>query len=267
MSYKATNWAYDLPLKGSMKPVLVVLADMADESHTCFPGQDRVAQMSGLTVRTVQRALVKLEAAGLIERQHRVGYGGYRTSDRYVLNVGEVLHDNLSPDTVSHDNLTSLHDNVTEPRRHSVVAEENHQLEPSEEPSDSSSDADASDADQFSAEVHELCDLLASMVKANGHPVGTVGVTWWRACERLMRIDKYKPEQIANVAKWACEQSEFWQANIRSMPTLRKQFSVLRAQAMADYKKRQGESRMAAVANVIDIGRRMDTQQGREIEQ
>jgi hypothetical protein len=99
MSYKATGWAYDMALAAPMKPVLVALADMADEAGTCFPGQERIANMTGLSVRTVARALVKLERLGLIVRQRRVDQFGHRTSDRYRLqmtvNVPESLPDTL----------------------------------------------------------------------------------------------------------------------------------------------------------------------------
>jgi hypothetical protein len=62
VSYKATGWAYDLPLRGPAKPVLVALADFADEAGSCYPGQDRLCQMTGLSIRTVRRALERLEA-------------------------------------------------------------------------------------------------------------------------------------------------------------------------------------------------------------
>jgi hypothetical protein len=95
MSYKATGWAYDLPVTGSKKSVLVALADMADEANTCYPGQERLAAMTGRSVETVRRALKDLEAMQLIERERRVGSFGYRTSDRYKLNV-----DNSEPESL-----------------------------------------------------------------------------------------------------------------------------------------------------------------------
>lgn len=102
------------------------------------------------------------------------------------------------------------------------------------------SDTEASDAgeDEFTDEVKELCSSLAEMVRANGHTVGTVGVTWWRACERLIRIDGYTAEQIEWVARWATS-NEFWSANIRSMSKLREKFSELKARALSE-KQRQG---------------------------
>ena len=93
MSYRATNWAYDLPLRGTAKPVLVALADMADEQNSCYPGQSRIAEMTGLSVKTVARALLKLEELGLLSRSRRANSGGHRTSDRYVLDLTKSLPD------------------------------------------------------------------------------------------------------------------------------------------------------------------------------
>ncbi|AQX79632.1 hypothetical protein BWO91_06200 [Plantibacter flavus] len=88
MSYKATGWAYDLPISGPRKGVLVVLADMADEAFSCYPGQQKIVHMSGFSEKTVRRALASLEEDGLISREQRHGRNGYRTSDRYILHVG-----------------------------------------------------------------------------------------------------------------------------------------------------------------------------------
>ena len=55
MAYKATHWAWELDLRMPEKFVLVALADMADEAFSCFPGQKRLARMTGASVRTVGR--------------------------------------------------------------------------------------------------------------------------------------------------------------------------------------------------------------------
>lgn len=95
MSYKATNWAYEMPLTGTAKPVLVALADMADEEGSCYPGQERLASMTGLSVPTVARALKRLEALGLVVRARRFGAFGYRTSDRYHLQLTVTVQESL----------------------------------------------------------------------------------------------------------------------------------------------------------------------------
>ena len=242
MSYKATHWAYDMSITGPAKPVLVALADMADESASCFPGQERLAAMTGLSIPTVGRALARLERLGLLSRERRFGKFGYRTSDRYHLNLTVTVPESL-PITAPTRQRAYLAESQSLPIREPIPTYQSDRaieppVEPPVEPSDSSSDAKAPDVG-FSEDVLDLCDLLATMIKANGHLVGTVGVTWWWACERLMRLDHYTATQIEWVMRWACETSEFWQANIRSMPTLRKQFSILKVQAMADVRKAQ----------------------------
>lgn len=95
MSYRATNWAYDMKITGPQKPVLVALADMADEAATCFPGQGRIAEMTGLSTATVARAISKLESQGLISRTRRVDQFGHRTSDRYQLHLTVTVTETL----------------------------------------------------------------------------------------------------------------------------------------------------------------------------
>ncbi|PPI08218.1 hypothetical protein [Rathayibacter sp. AY1B8] len=103
----------------------------------------------------------------------------------------------------------------------------------------SSSDADASDGGAFSSDVLHLSDLLATLVRANGHKVGTVGKSWWQSCDRLIRLDGYTPIQIENLMRWATA-DEFWSANIRSMAKFREQYSTLRAKANAQYNRDNG---------------------------
>ena len=137
MSYKATNWAYDLRVASPMKPVVVALAEFADEEGSCFPGQQRIADMTGLSVRTVARALVKLEALGLISRQRRVDAYGHRTSDRYRLHLSVTMPETL-PDTLPtrqrayKAHSPSLPDTQSIPTGHGVRGTTR---EPSEEPS------------------------------------------------------------------------------------------------------------------------------------
>lgn len=101
MAYEATHWAWKLKLPGqrtsTTKFVLVALADMADESYSCFPGQERLASMVDSSVETVARSLRLLEQLGLLERQRRYVDGGYRTSDRYILQVGAQPREEAYP--------------------------------------------------------------------------------------------------------------------------------------------------------------------------
>lgn len=129
------------------------------------------------------------------------------------------------------------------------------------------SDAEASDADEFSDEVKALCATFADLVKANGHPVGVVGLAWWRACERLIRIDGYSPGQIEWVMRWATA-DEFWLSNIRSMPKLREKFSELKARALSEHarnKASKAEQRQQSNLSVVAQLAAMDEPEQRGI--
>lgn len=85
MSVRAMAWAWEQPLPTGQKILLLALADFADEAGTCFPGQARLAAMTGQHEVTVRRNLTALEEAGLIQRQHAYRNDGTRTSDRYLV--------------------------------------------------------------------------------------------------------------------------------------------------------------------------------------
>lgn len=86
MSIKALNWAFEregVPM--TEKFALVVLANYADDKHSCFPSQRRIADDMGASVETARRAVKKLEERGLVSREKRGNGVGGRSSDRYVL--------------------------------------------------------------------------------------------------------------------------------------------------------------------------------------
>lgn len=94
VSVAAVAWAFEQPLPPNEKVVLLALADCENgQTALCIPGQERIAEMASMSVRSVQRMLAKLEEGGYIRREHRTSQAtGYRTSDSYIL----ALRDNLS---------------------------------------------------------------------------------------------------------------------------------------------------------------------------
>lgn len=107
-------------------------------------------------------------------------------------------------------------------------AEEQGKCDPADAGSSSDAASDA-DPDAPSTDVIDLCDYLAGKVRENGHKVGAVGKRWHDAMDRLIRIDGYTPEQIAQVIDWATA-DEFWCTNIQSASKLREKFDTLKAQ-------------------------------------
>ena len=61
------TWAWEQAVRGNEKLVLLALADHADDAGVCWPGVRRVAHKTGIHYGTVQRIVVRLRGAGLLE--------------------------------------------------------------------------------------------------------------------------------------------------------------------------------------------------------
>lgn len=83
MSHKATHWAWEQDLQPMEKLVLVALADNADPGGICWPGQQYVAEKTGLRRETVNRIIKRLIDKGLIVREFRSDDCGRQISNRY----------------------------------------------------------------------------------------------------------------------------------------------------------------------------------------
>ena len=94
MSFKASHWAVH-EVRG-LRPVervlLLVLAEYADDRDCAWPSQDRLADNVETSLSTLRRCLVRLEALGLLTREHRwvMDEAGdtHRASNVYQLHVG-----------------------------------------------------------------------------------------------------------------------------------------------------------------------------------
>lgn len=95
MSWEATNWAVRQTAGSPVaKLLLLLLADRADENHSCFPSLKLLAQESESSVATVKRHLDRLRDAGLIEWTRGgvpMGQGRFGASNRYVLAVDRPI--------------------------------------------------------------------------------------------------------------------------------------------------------------------------------
>ena len=137
MSNLAITWAWSQDTRDATSTlILQILADLADENHSCFPSMEHIADKTRVSTRTVARRLEELEADGIIRRERRYYGWGKRSTDRYVLNVeGQItaardlaphpspgvetpassLGDNLSPNEVDEEKppVTPLDDNLS----------------------------------------------------------------------------------------------------------------------------------------------------------
>jgi len=122
--------------------------------------------------------------------------------------------------------------------------------------SDSDSDNDTSgkpDATvRFPDEVNKLTREFAQLVLDNGHTLPEKGSSaaglWLVAMDRLRRLGpkgngQHPPgdEEIRAVMRWALTESDFWPANIQSVPTFRDKYTRLRAQMARDSRNGSGQ--------------------------
>lgn len=138
MSVQALDWAFAQPVKSSARFVLVVLADHADQAHSCWPSVGRISARTGFGASTVRRALTDLEEAGLIRIEHRARPNGSRTSSRYYL---AALNPQIDPATV--DDPPSQIGRAPLPEREGPPPRAGGAIEPSLEPSSKDPHAEA----------------------------------------------------------------------------------------------------------------------------
>jgi hypothetical protein len=81
------------------------------------------------------------------------------------------------------------------------------------------------------ADVERLCRHLADRIEANGCKRPAIGKKWRDAARLMIDRDGRTEQQITAAIDW-CQDSEFWRANILSMPKLREKYDQLRMQAV-----------------------------------
>jgi len=87
MSYKAMDWAFSQELDDpQMKFVLIALCKHCDDKGVCYPSALRLSNLTGLSQRTVQRKLKKLEQIELIKVKRQFGKG-HKSSNIYHVTV------------------------------------------------------------------------------------------------------------------------------------------------------------------------------------
>jgi hypothetical protein len=99
------NSAWQQALTPTLKPVLMALADAADDHGVCWPSVSTLAKKCSVSTRTVQRSLRVLIDSGLLTAELRRRGDGSSTSNRYRLLIKGG--DNLSPPRGAGDTLPS----------------------------------------------------------------------------------------------------------------------------------------------------------------
>lgn len=98
------------------------------------------------------------------------------------------------------------------------------------------------DSPPVRADVEGVCQHLADRVQANGSLRPSITQKWLTEARLLIDKDRRTPEQIHRAIDW-CQDDSFWRANIRSMPTLRKQYDAIRLKAVEQQEKARRQTK------------------------
>ena len=122
MSVKAMTWAFEQPISGNEKVVLLALADHANDVGECWPSISRIAEKSYVSERTVQRIISKLVKDGFLQCTIRHDTLGRTAANKYTLLwTGEGDKLSGGGDTV----VTGEGDTVVTPLKRTII--KNHQ--------------------------------------------------------------------------------------------------------------------------------------------
>jgi|GEM_PF-3730617 len=259
MGFKDVDWAYGLDLPMAQKVVLVAICHRADDkTHTTIVGQKTLAAMLGGSVAKVGRAVKELEAVGVISRESRHGVGGYRTSDKTVVNKAYSTK-SLPVETPTRqkahkENRASLPVVLAEPTGRIDVAEEVTQYGHSVGHSVNTS------TNVVREDVSRLCNLLADLIEHNGSLRPTVKTAWTDSARLLLDKDGRDYESAEKLIRWV-QADNFWRGNVMSMPKFREKYDQLRLSANKNSKQFSSLSTADHGRGVDEILRRQMNQQ------
>lgn len=168
MSNKAITWAYgQQDIKAGPRFILVTLADMADQAHSCYPGIELLTELTGYSRAAVINHINHLHEKGLVRTERRHDKDGVRTSNRYFLAYeGRFI---ASPEPGHEETGTGPASESTSPDSASTDLEPGLSLkeEPLDEPSEDPSDLSLTGFDLIdealsgSAQQRQLAELVA----------------------------------------------------------------------------------------------------------
>lgn len=207
------------------------------------------------------------EAAAKRQRDARERRAKDRAGQRLAYSNGHaVTHavtgsvSNGSSHGVTHGEVTEgvtppRHAPVTEPRpdpSRPVLPSEVQELLTSETAAPPSDDSSKSNREEPQRDdVDALCARLRDWMVQNEAKEPTVGKLWKRQARLLLDQDKRELSKALNLIDW-CQQNNFWQSKILSIPKFREKYDQLAMQAREEWRRNGQKAKAQADANDPD---------------
>ena len=230
------HWLTDERMSSSMIHLMLWLDSHTPEFLACVHLKQAADSLHWSRDR-VMRAVAELEALELISTELVKHGEGKRT--RFT------LHQSAWSDRASnHD--TPVSQNTTHPVQRNTT------------PTNSTSNVVGEHFQELaetvvSTDAEMLCNQLADALQAystNGQRL-TVGKTWMKDMERMIRLDEREPEQVSRVIRWLYtatdEVATFWAPNVQSPGTLRMRWETIAQQVRRQRLQPQQTGGLAAV--------------------
>lgn len=254
----ATKWEINKAVKASSLPppsrlIMFALSDSADaktgvvpEEHA--PSLRELAEWTGHGKATVIRHLDLLEESGWLTRE-RPSIEAARlehAKTNYQLFIGHVSERDMpmsQTETSFDESMSQSETSHVSERDKGMSQSETVPLFPDHyqiSPDHSSPKKPATKAKRrrrpkpktppARLDVERICKHLADRVEANGSLRPAVTAKWRESARLLLDRDGRTEDQVMKAIDW-CQADDFWRANVKSMPTLRKQYDTLRLHA------------------------------------
>ena len=195
-----------------------------------FPSRKTIAEDCGVSVKSVDRAIAKLEHDGILIKRKRKNSNGGDTSNSYsrVMGGGNMSLGSDKNDTGGSDKNDTLTTPNIELTQNELTKLTNTYVPPATQA-------------PLPQETLDLADLLKEKILKN-QPTAKIDKNyqknWAKDIEKAHRIDGRSWNQLRGAIIYAQDYSDFWGVNIRSGAKLRKHYDRLEADLRRLYNQR-----------------------------
>ena len=187
-----------------------------------FPSRKTIARDCGVSVKSIDRAIAKLEQDGIITKRSRKNKNGGDTSNSYSRVMGR------DTETVGGD-------------KNDILTTPNIELTQNELTQLNNSYVPPATQEPLPQEALDLADLLKEKILKN-QPTAKIDKNyqknWAKDIDNAHRIDGRSWNQLRGAITYAQDYSDFWGVNIRSGAKLRKHYDRLEADLRRLYNQR-----------------------------
>ena len=203
-----------------------------------FPSRKTIAEDCGVSVKSVDRAIAKLEHDGILIKRKRKNSNGGDTSNSYSR---VMVGGNMSLGSDKNDTGGSDKNDTGGSDKNDTLTTPNIELTQNELTKLTNTYVPPATQAPLPQEALDLADLLKEKILKN-QPTAKIDKNyqknWAKDIEKAHRIDGRSWNQLRGAITYAQDYSDFWGVNIRSGAKLRKHYDRLEADLRRLYNQR-----------------------------